>query len=383
MAAYGLYTHIRANRIRSGFLLGGLFVLVYVLTYAGALVGEVFWGDASLDWYLRAAWYDLIKAFPFVTIGTALWILIAYKFHQAMIDAVTGGRDVTRNDEPRLYNLLENLCISRGIAMPHLKVMDTGAINAFASGLNPRQYAISVTQGLLDQLDDAEIEAVLGHELTHIRNGDVRMMVIAVIIAGVISFFAELFFRMLFRSSFRWGRGSSDDRKGSGGGFLAIVIAVALIAVAWFLSVMIRFALSRRREYLADAGSVELTKNPDAMITALRKIEGRGELEGSTSAVMELCVDNPREGFVDLFATHPPVEDRVAALVRFAGGHDPGPIALAPPPQPAPEESGTEALPAPEAQTSAPAPGQPFLPKESPLAGPAAGEAGPWGTRER
>ena len=213
MAAYGLYSHIRTNRIRSGLLLGGLFLLVYVLTYAGALVAEVFWGDASLAWYLRAAWYDLVKAFPFVTIGTALWILIAYKFHQAMIDAVTGGRDVTRNDEPRLYNLLENLCISRGIAMPHLKVMDSGAINAFASGLNPRQYAISVTQGLLDQLDDAEVEAVLGHELTHIRNGDVRMMVIAVIIAGVISFFAELFFRMLFRSSFRWGRGSSDDRR--------------------------------------------------------------------------------------------------------------------------------------------------------------------------
>src|SRR5262245_44442080 len=215
MAAYGLYSHIRANRIRSGFLLVGLFLLVYILTYAGALVGEAFLGDASIDWLLRAAWRDFIMAVPFVTIGTALWILIAYKFHQAMIDAVTDGRDVTRMDEPRLYNLLENLCISRGIPMPHLKVVDSTALNAFATGLNPRQYAISVTQGLLDQLDDAEIEAVLGHELTHIRNGDVRMMVIAVIIAGVISFFAELFFRVVFRSSFRWGdRRSSHDRKG-------------------------------------------------------------------------------------------------------------------------------------------------------------------------
>src|SRR5262245_3196552 len=381
MAAYGLYSHIRANRIRSGFLLVGLLLLVYVLTYAGALVAEAFLGDASLAWLTQAAWRDFLMAVPFVTVGTALWILIAYKYHQSMIDAVTDGRDVTRNEEPRLYNLLENLCISRGIPMPHLKVMNTSALNAFASGMNPRQYAISVTQGLLDQLDDAEIEAVLGHELTHIRNGDVRMMVIAVIIAGVISFFAELFFRVVLRSSFRWGdRRGSDDRKGSGGAWIAILIGVALIALAWFLSVMIRFALSRRREFLADAGSVELTKNPDAMITALRKIEGRGELEGATSAVMELCVDNPREGFVDLFATHPPVEDRVAALVRFAGGHDPGPIELAPP-QPAPEDTG-EALPAPEAQTTAPAPAQPFLPKESPLAGPAPGESGPWGRRE-
>src|SRR5262245_3383986 len=383
MAAYGLYSHIRANRIRSGLLLGGLFLLVYVLTYAGALAGEALTRNAPLDWLLRAAWYDLIKALPFVTIGTLLWILIAYKFHQAMIDAVTGGRDVTRNDEPRLYNLLENLCISRGIPMPHLKVMESSALNAFASGLNPSQYAISVTQGLLDQLDDAEIEAVLGHELTHIRNGDVRMMVIAVIIAGIISFFAELFFRMLFRSNFRW-RGS-DDRKSPGGAFLAILIAVVLIALAWLLSVMIRFALSRRREFLADAGAVELTKNPDAMITALRKIEGRGELEGATSAVREMCVDNPREGFVDLFATHPAVEERVAALVRFAGGHDPGPIELAPPPLPAPDES-VEPLPSPEAGAPAPiaaTPGQPFLPRESPLTSPAPHQAGPWGSRER
>ena len=198
MAAYGLYTHIRANRIRSAGLMGGLFFLVYLLTYAGALVAEALSGDASLDWLLRAAWRDLVIALPFVTVGTALWILIAYKFHQAMIDAVTAGREVARKDASRLYNLLENLCISRGISVPRLKVMETGALNAFASGLNQRQYAISVTQGLIDNLDDAEIEAVLGHELTHIRNGDVRMMVIAVIIAGVISFFAELFFRMFF-----------------------------------------------------------------------------------------------------------------------------------------------------------------------------------------
>jgi heat shock protein HtpX len=103
---------------------------------------------------------------------------------------------------------------------------------------------------------------------------------------------------------------------------------VALIALAWLLSQLVRLALSRSREILADAGSVELTKNPDAMISALRKIENRGELPGATSAVMELCVDNPREGFADLFATHPSVDSRVQALVKFAGGHDPGPLAL-------------------------------------------------------
>jgi heat shock protein HtpX len=368
-AAYGLYTHIQSNRRRSIALLLGLFFLVYFMVYAGALLAEALSRDASLDWLLRAAWRDLIWASPVATIGTAAWIAIAYFFNQSLIDAVTGGREVTRVEEPRLYNLLENLCVSRGITMPKLKVMEDDALNAFASGLNQRQYSITVTTGLLDHLDDPEVEAVLGHELTHIRNGDVRMIVIAVIIAGVIGFFAELLFRMFFQGGWRFGggRSSGNSDRGKGGGGLAIVIAIALVAAAWLLSTAIRFALSRRREYLADAGSVELTKNPDAMISALRKIEGRGELEGATSAVMEMCVDNPREGFADLFATHPPIESRIAALIQFAGGHDPGPLAL-PEPQETSEETpeqDEEAKPGPWG--GAVEPPKPFLPSEPPV----------------
>jgi heat shock protein HtpX len=293
------------------------------------LLAEALTTDAPLDYLVRAALFDLTKALPFATIGTIVWILIAYKFHQSMIDAVTGGHEVTRAEEPRLYNLLENLCISRGITMPKLKIADDVALNAFATGLSEKQYSITVTRGLMNALDDAELEAVLGHELTHIRNGDVRMLVIAVVIAGVISFFGEMVFRLFFQNALFGGfrrRGGDSDRKGGAG--LAIIVAVALIVVAWILSIVIRFALSRQREYLADAGSVELTKNPDAMISALRKIEGRGELASANSAVMEMCIDNPRQGFADLFATHPSVESRVEALVKYAGGHDPGPIAL-------------------------------------------------------
>ena len=341
MAAYGLYTHIASNKFRSMLLLAGLFALVYVLVYAGALVAEVVInGNGTVAYYLNRAFADLLKAAPFATIAAAAWIVIAYFFHQSMIDAVTGGHDVTRKEEPRLYNLLENLCISRGITMPKLKIMESPALNAFATGLNPRQYSITVTTGLLDALDDKEIEAVLGHELTHIKNGDVQLMVVAVIIAGVVGFFGELFFRLF--TNFNWSSGgswssgsssssrsssSSSDSKNSGGGaVIVIIIAIVLIIVAWLLSQVVKLALSRSREYLADAGSVELTKDPDAMISALRKIENRGELPGATSAVMELCVDNPREGFADLFATHPSVQSRVDALVKFAGGHDPGPL---------------------------------------------------------
>ena len=203
-----------------------------------------------------------------------IWIFIAYRFHQAMIDAVTGAREVSRAEEPRLYNLLENLCISRGITMPTLRVADDEALNAFATGLNEKQYSITVTRGLIEALDDQEIEAVLGHELTHIRNGDVRMMVIAMVIAGVLGFFGELVFRIFFQNVF-WGGGRrSSGEDGKGGAGIAIVIALALIVLVWILSIVIRFALSRQREFLADSGSVELTKDPDAMIMALRKIEG-------------------------------------------------------------------------------------------------------------
>jgi heat shock protein HtpX len=334
MAAYGLFTHIRSNRRRSVALLIGLFFLVFLMTFSGALIAEAFVDNrASFDEIIARAWRDLIGSAPFVAAGTAVWILIAYRFHQRMIDALTGGHEVTRAEQPRLYNLLENLCISRGIPMPKLKIMDSSALNAFATGLNQKQYSITVTSGLVDRLNDAELDAVLAHELTHIRNGDVRMMVIAVIIAGVISFAAEIFFRVMFRGGMRMGGGSSSgssDRKGGAGA--AILLAVVLIAVAWFLSLVIRFALSRSREYLADAGAVELTKDPDAMIAALRKIENRGELNGVTSAVMEMCVDNPRSGFEDMFATHPSIDSRVDALVRMAGGHDPGPIASLPEP---------------------------------------------------
>ena len=424
MAAYGLYTHIAANRTRSMVLLASLFLLVYVIVYAGALIIEVVhYPGAPADYYLRIALRDVIRTLPFSTGAAALWIVIAYFFHQKIIDAVTGGTDVTRQEQPRLYNLLENLCISRGIPMPKLKLVDSDALNAYATGLNPKQYAITVTTGLLNALDDQEMEAVLGHELTHIKNGDVQMMVIAVIIAGVVGFFAELLFRVFF-NGWGWGwsssgssswsssdsssssdSGGSSDRKSSGGGgaILIIILAVVLIVLAWALSQFVRLALSRSREYLADAGSVELTKNPDAMISALRKIEGRGELPGATSAVMELCIDNPREGFADLFATHPSVEARVQALVKYAGGHYSGPLALPMNPsaeqdaptdqpdsgqQPPPLPSGSSSGPWSDASNtagnqagSAPAHSPWGNPAGNPTGNPTGNSAGPWGPR--
>lgn len=336
LPAFGLYTHIRANRTRSVAMLAALCLLVYALIFAAALVVEAMSHNWGLPALLAAAGQDLVAALPWATLGVGVWTVIAYRFNQAIIGLAAPARAVTRADRPDLYNMLENLCVSRGMAMPRLEILDEAAPNAFASGVNDKQYCITLTTGLLDLLDDKEIEAVIAHELTHIRNGDVRMMIFAMIIAGVVAFFAEMIFRMWANGLFgRSSKSSSDSDsdsssgKGSGGAFAAIAIAMLIVAAAWAASLGIRLALSRSREYLADAGSVELTKNPDAMISALRKIEGRGEIESVPSAIMEMCLDNPRSGFADLFSTHPSVEARIAALVAYAGGRD-----LPPPPPP-------------------------------------------------
>jgi heat shock protein HtpX len=326
--AYGLYSHIRANRYRSTILIGGLFVLVYLLVFAFTLTFNGFvLGDEPLGYIFDETLSQFVLLLPWATLATGAWVFIGYRFHQGMIDRSTGAKDVTRDEEPRLYNLLENLCISRGIPMPKLQIIETDVMNAYASGMNEKQYRIAVTRGLVDALDDQEMEAVLGHELTHIRNGDVRLMVVAVIIAGVITFVGEMVFRLLFDNGGRgirsttW-RGGGGSGKNKGGGLIAILIAAAIIAVAWFLSLVIRFALSRSREYLADAGSVELTKNPDAMISALRKIEGKSEMPSVPSGIMEMCIENKRNTVADLFSTHPSVQRRVDKLVAFAGGQD-------------------------------------------------------------
>ncbi len=335
--AFGLYSHIQANRRRSIALLIGLFFLVYLVVFAGALALRGM-GEGQFDtiaYNLRGAYGDMLYAAPIATIAVLAWIFIAYFGNQKLIDAVTGAREISHQDDPRLYRMLENLCISRGMTTPKLKIMETDALNAFASGLDEKQYAVTLTRGLVERLEDDEIEAVIAHELTHIRNEDVRMMVIAVIIAGVVSFAGELLFRsLLYGGRMRLLTGGMRRSGGRGGGragggaAIALLVAVAIVLIAWLLSLVIRFALSRSREYLADAGAVELTKRPDAMISALLKISGRAEMPKTPSSIMEMCIENPRVGFTALLATHPAIEDRVAALVRHAGGRRPPPEEL-------------------------------------------------------
>lgn len=321
-AAYGLQTHIWNNNWKTVLLMAGFPVLLLLLTYALFLLFAGLSGysaDGTAAGPFIWAGQALAQAWPFAIAGAILWFGIAYAFYQNIIDAATGAQKVERTQEPKLYNLLENLCISRGITMPALRIMETDALNAYATGLHRGQYSITVTRGLIQALNDKELEAVLAHELTHIRNADVRLLVIAVIFVGIFSFVGELTFRSL-----RYSGGSSSSRRGSsrdgGGAALAIIVALVVIGIAYGLAIVIRFAMSRRREYLADAGAVELTKDPDSMISALQKISGNAVVASAPSEVREMFIENPHSDFAGIFATHPPIEKRIEALMKFAGG---------------------------------------------------------------
>ena len=328
--AYGLYSHIQANRLRTVFLLAGFVALLLALMFSIALIVEASTAPPGADvaWIAARALQDLQRGWPIGVAAAGVWFVVAWLFHQRMIAFATGARPVTRAEAPRLYNLLENLCISRGIPIPALQIVDSDALNAYAAGLTEGDYKIAVTRGLIAELTNAEIEAVLAHELTHIRNRDTQLMVVAVIFAGIFAFAADLMIRRWdFPFGFSPHRASHrEDRRRDDGAAFAILVALAIIALSWGASILIRFAISRAREFLADAGSVELTKNPDAMISALRKIEAHGAIPAMPSRMHAFFVESPalrpESGWL---ASHPSVDERVAALIAYAGGHDVGP----------------------------------------------------------
>ncbi len=334
--AYGLYGHIRANRIRSALLLLGFVALLHALLFSLLLIWSALLGGTFAEIAADAA-RQFARSWPVAMAAALAWFAIAYLVHQRLISLATGARGVSRAEAPALYNALENLCISRGLPMPALQIIDTPALNAYASGLREGRYAVAVTRGLVDSLRPDELEAVLAHELTHIRNRDTQLMVIAVIFAGIFAFFGDLVIRgwdfpygWAPRSKREGPWGASSDsgdgggRRSSGGGgaLIAILLAVAIILVSWGISTLIRFALSRSREFLADAGSAELTKNPDALIRALRKIESHAAFD-VPSRMEAFFIENPVASRVSgLFSTHPSVDDRVAALERYAGAQE-------------------------------------------------------------
>ena len=318
MGAYGLQTHIWNNELKSILLLIGFPVLLALLLL-GLTVGYVGLVEPvrNADEAVSAVLYYYTRVWVFALIGAGAWFLIAWFLHQRIISSVVKSKSLSRKDAPEIYNLLENQCISRGMVMPRLKIMETPQLNAFASGVREDNYEITLTRGLIDRLETDELEAVIAHELTHIRNKDVRLLIIAVIFVGIFSFIGEMVFNGVLRRGLRAG-GHTRSRNGdSRGGGMLILLAIAIIAISYVLAIVIRFALSRKREYLADAGAVDLTRNPDAMISALEKISGKSEIQAPDD-VRQMMVDNPVR-FMGVFATHPPIDKRIEALRAYGG----------------------------------------------------------------
>ncbi|HAW20545.1 MAG TPA: protease [Flavobacteriales bacterium] len=249
---------------------------------------------------------------PFVLVAVAIWFTIAWFGHTAMIQRATSAKPLERKENLRVYNLLENLCISRGLDIPKLYIIPDESLNAFASGLTKKTYAISLSEGIINMLNDDELETVIAHELTHIRNRDVRLLVVSIIFVGIFAFVAEIGLRSLYFS----GRGKKNN---SG----IIVVVIALAGIGWLLSMLFRFSISRKREYLADAGAVELTKKPLALASALEKISRDPLIEAvKREDVAQMFIEHPSEkkkGFSlsSIFATHPPIEKRIEVLRQF------------------------------------------------------------------
>ena len=243
---------------------------------------------------------EFISVAPLVVVGVAIWFVISYFFNTQMIQAAT--------------HLTENLCMSVGMTMPKLYIIETDALNAFASGINQQTYAVTLTRGIINRLTDEELEGVIAHELTHIRNRDVRLLIVTIVFVGIFAAIADIAFRSVINSSFSSSRRKDD--KGCGALIMVVVIIVA--AVVYFLSILFKLALSRSREYMADAGAVEMTHNSLALASALRKISGHSTLEEvQNDEVKELFIDYKAEGFFALFATHPPIEKRIKVLEQY------------------------------------------------------------------
>jgi len=334
MRATGARTHVWNNGLKSAALLALFPVFISMVAYAVLLVAAGLEGHDVGEAFSVAA-LNLPSAAPWAFGAVAVWFAVAYFLNVRILAAATGAKSVTRKEEPLLYNLLENLCIARGMPMPALRVMETPALNAYASGLNRKQYTVAVTRGLLERLEPAEIEAVLAHELAHIRHGDVRLMVVASVFVGAVAIVADAIMRngdVIMRAMSSGS--SSSSRRGSGknnggGGAVALVVlvlaALAILLVARVLSVLTQMALSRTREFMADMDAALATRNPDAMVSALIKISQRPDVEGVPGVVRGMFFENASSSFSGLLSTHPPVTARIKALVEYGGATNPWP----------------------------------------------------------
>ncbi len=310
----GINTQIARNNLNSVFFLMGFPVIILAAVYVFLLFITPADDHGGRIQLVNQQFFSLV---PYVVVGVAIWFIVAFFFHNTMINAASGARSLSRKENMRVYNLTENLCLSQGMKMPKINIIEDPALNAFASGLNDKTYTVTLTRGIINTLNDDELEGVIAHELMHIRNKDVRLLVISIIFVGILSLVVQVLFRNLL-----WGGMGGSNRRSDG---RIIIVALIIAAIAYFLTMLFKFGLSRKREYLADAGAANITRKPWALASALRKISGNHNVSSIKSDDMkEMCIYyNPDEskGFASslagLFATHPPIKKRIAILEGF------------------------------------------------------------------
>ncbi|MGF1586577.1 MAG: M48 family metallopeptidase [Bacteroidales bacterium] len=313
MKYVGLQSQIWNNNLKSTILLV-MFPLVIL-----ALAWLFFYFTRSEYQTLNDVNYTFLGVAPWLIAGVLIWFLIAWSANTAMIRRATGAKPLERRENKRVYNLVENLCITAGMKTPKINIIEDSSLNAFASGINEKTYTVTLSRGIIDKLNDEELEGVIAHELSHIRNKDVRLLIVSIIFVGIFAFLVEIILRSVFYSSM--GRRRGND-KGRG---VTILIALALAIAGFLITSLFRFAISRKREYMADAGAAQLTKRPKALASALAKVSQDSKIEAVTRKdVAQLFIDNPPEPkkdlfsfFNGLFATHPPIDKRISVLNQF------------------------------------------------------------------
>lgn len=293
-----MYSEIAANKRRTVIIMAVFVAFVAAIAW---LFSQYLGGQPSI--------------FYGALIGSAVYAVITYFAGSSLALAVNGAREIQKKDNPRLWRIIENLSITDGLPMPRVYVMDDPAPNAFATGRKPQAAAVCATSGLLDIMDDDELQGVFAHEIGHIKNYDIRVSMIAFALTAVISLLADVMLRLT------WFRGNGRDREEGGQIFLLLGIIGALLAP--LVATMIQLAISRQREYLADATSALTTRYPDGLISALEKIKRYGRpLQRQNTATAHLFFANPLKAhsLAALFSTHPPIDQRIARL-RHMGSH--------------------------------------------------------------
>ena len=313
-------------------ILGVVWAFIALLNYFGNGYYDQY-GNVVHQMDPEVVKYYFLNALPWVVGGVAIWFAIAFLFNTSMVRAATGAHSVSRKENPRLYNIVENLCMTAGMDMPKINMVDDPQLNAFASGIDKNSYTVTVTTGLMNLLDDAELAGVIGHELTHIRNHDTRLLITSIIFVGIISTVMSVIVQMMYNMMWfgggcrRIGGSDDDDNRSSGVAMIVVlIIGYALCAVAYLFTALTRFAISRKREYMADAGGAELCGNPLALASALRKISGDPGLQGvKRDDVAQLFIIHPQHltaggalSFLSsLFSTHPDTRKRIEILEQF------------------------------------------------------------------